>query len=86
MARLHHLDTVVLVRPKTTTTYHFGLVTPICERTPTEGEAAPEPVPLVEAVGVMNKRLCNECAELVSEWTRAALTVARELDLEHPAK
>ena len=84
MARLHNLGIVVLVRPKTTTTYHFGLVTPICERTPTEGEAPADPVPLMEAV--IKKRLCNDCAELVSDWTQAALTVAGELDLKHPAK
>lgn len=85
MARLDDLDVTVLVRQTTATTYHFGLVTPICEKEPSDRDTQPELVYVADAVRE-KKRLCNRCAALVSDWTRTALVVAGETDLRHPSR
>jgi hypothetical protein len=83
MARVVPRDIPVLVRETSTTTYHFGLVVPICEERPTEGEAEPVVVSLTDALDEP-RRLCRACAELVEEWAGAALSEASSTHIGHP--
>jgi len=76
-------STPVLTRETSTTTYHFGLVVPICEAEPTEGEAKPVVMSLDSALKEP-RRLCRACAELVEGWAGAALSEASSTGLIHP--
>jgi hypothetical protein len=83
MGKVKPRDTPVLVRETSTTTYHFGLVAPICEARPTEREAEPVVMNLDDALQEP-RRLCRACAELVEEWIGAALSEASATELVHP--
>jgi hypothetical protein len=85
VTHLDDLETEVLVRKTTATTFHFGRVTPICERRPTDGEAQPDVMSVAEAAQT-RKRLCNDCADLVSQWVQAALIFVGETKIQHPRR
>lgn len=72
MAKVMPNNTDVLVRDTSTTTYHFGVSTPICEAELSERDAAPGIWTLTNAVAD-GRRLCRLCAKLVEDWTAAAL-------------
>jgi hypothetical protein len=83
MGKVKPVNSPVLVRETSTTTYHFGLAAPICEETPTDGDAVPVVKTLADALGE-RRRLCRRCADLVTEWAGAALSEASSTDLIHP--
>jgi hypothetical protein len=83
MAKVKPRHSSVLVRETSTTTYHLGLVVPICEARATEGEADPVVMPLTQALDEP-RSLCRSCAELVEQWAGAALSEASATDLVHP--
>jgi hypothetical protein len=83
MAKVKPVNATVLVRETSTTTYHFGLGAPICEETPTEGDAEPIVKNLTDVLAEP-RRLCRKCADLVTEWAGAALSGASSTDLIHP--
>jgi hypothetical protein len=83
MAKVKPKNSPVLVRETSTTTYHFGLAVPICEETPTEGDAEPVVMLLTHALAE-RRRLCRNCADLVAGWAGAALSEASSTDLIHP--
>jgi hypothetical protein len=83
MAKVTPVNARVLVRETSTTTYHFGLAVPICEETPTEGDAEPVMKNLTVALSE-RRRLCRKCADLVTQWAGAALSEASSTDLIHP--
>jgi hypothetical protein len=83
MSKVKPVNSPVLVRETSTTTYHFGLAAPICEETPTEGDAEPVVKSFTDALAEQ-RRLCRKCADLVTQWAGAALSEASSTDLIHP--
>lgn len=78
-------DTPVLVRGGGTTTYHFGLETPICEKRPSVRETEPA-VMTLEAAVKAQKRLCEYCAGYLGSWAAAGLLPSAKRGLVNPSK
>lgn len=70
----------VLVRPRGTTTYHFGRVESICGELTSEDATG---MPLDEALD-LGRRLCVKCGKLVTLWAGYAVDVAGRKSLVHP--
>ena len=78
-------DTMVLVRSGGTTTYHFGIEAPICEKKPSTRETDPEVMSLRAAVDA-HKRLCELCAGYVGRWAAAGLLPSAQRGLVNPTR
>ena len=78
-------DTPVLVRGGGTTTYHFGLDMPICEKRQTARESEPQIMSLREAVDA-HKRLCQWCAGYIGDWAKTALLTTSQIGLINPPR